>query len=214
MQCDDKHQIQHNIQDLIDLMGGKEKFCNNLDALFYEPLGMGKFQFYKTFGGDHTGNVGQFSMGNEPSFHIPYLYNYAGQPWKTQKKIRTLLNMWYRDDLMGIPGDEDGGGMSAFVIFSQMGFYPITPGIPVYVFGSPVFEDASLSLSNGKKLRIKAHDVSDRNKYIKSVKINGKEWTKPWFSHSDISEGGIIEFVMSETPNYAWGIDCPPPSGY
>lgn len=206
--------VQHNIPDLIKMMGGDEQFCDNLDALFSEPLGMGKFQFYKTFGGDQTGNVGQFSMGNEPSFHIPYLYNYAGQPWKTQKRIRTLLNMWYRDDLMGIPGDEDGGGMSAFVIFSQLGFYPVTPGVPVYVFGSPVFEDVRMNLSNGKVLRVKAHNVSDRNKYISSVKINGKEWTKVWFNHSDIADGGVIEFEMSEIPNYTWGVGSVPPCGY
>lgn len=207
-------EVPHNIPDLIELMGGNESFCKTLDSLFSEPLGMGKFQFYKTFGGDQTGNVGQFSMGNEPSFHIPYLYDYAGQPWKTQKRVRSLLDMWFRDDLMGIPGDEDGGGMSAFVIFSQLGFYPVTPGIPVYAIGSPVFQDATITLSNGRTLRIKADNTSDRNKYIQSVKINGKEWTKTWFSHNDIADGGVMEFVMGDTPNYDWGTGSVPPAGY
>ncbi len=114
--------VQHNIGDLVKLMEGNEKFVKNLDQTFREPLGKSKFDFYATLP-DHTGNVGQFSMANEPSFHIPYLYNYAGQPWKTQKRIRQLLKYWFRNDLMGMPGDEDGGGMTAFIVFSAMGFY-------------------------------------------------------------------------------------------
>ena len=97
--------------------------------MFNTPLSMSKWQFY-SFLPDHTGNVGMYSMANEPSLHVPYLYNYAGQPWMTQKRIRTLLKQWFRNDLMGVPGDEDGGGMSSFVVFSQMGFYPVKPGSP------------------------------------------------------------------------------------
>ena len=126
--------VQHNIGDLISLIGGNEAFTSALDSMFNTPLGMSKWQFYSTLP-DHTGNVGMFSMANEPSLHIPYLYNYAGKPWMTQKRIRTLLNQWFRNDLMGVPGDEDGGGMSAFVVFSQMGFYPVTPGSPTYNIG-------------------------------------------------------------------------------
>ena len=99
--------VQHNIPDLIDLMGGSEAFVNNLDAMFAKPLGRSKYAFYAMLP-DHTGNVGQFSMANEPSLHVPYLYNYAGQPWKTQKRLRKLLKEWFRNDLMGVPGDEDG----------------------------------------------------------------------------------------------------------
>ena len=94
-----------------------------------------------------------FSMANEPSLHIPYLYNYAGQPWKTQKRIRVLLDQWFRNDLMGVPGDEDGGGMSAFVVFSMMGFYPVTPGSPTYNIGSPVFSDVKIDLGDGNVFR-------------------------------------------------------------
>jgi len=110
--------VQHNIADLINLMGGREIFLANLNATFVEPLGKSKFEFYAQLP-DHTGNVGQFSMANEPSLHIPYLYNYAGQPWKTQKMIRTLLAEWFRNDLMGVPGDEDGGLIHA--IGAQVG---------------------------------------------------------------------------------------------
>ena len=109
--------VQHNIGDLISLVGGNDKFTAALDDMFNTPLGMSKWQFYSTLP-DHTGNVGMYSMANEPSLHIPYLYNYAGKPWMTQKRIRTLLTQWFRNDLMGVPGDEDGGGMSAFVAFS------------------------------------------------------------------------------------------------
>ena len=112
-------------------------------------MGRSKYAFYAQLP-DHTGNVGQFSMANEPALHIPYLYNYAGQPWKTQKRIRKLLQEWFRNDLMGVPGDEDGGGMSAFVAFSQMGFYPVTPGSASYNIGSPIFEKSSIDLGNGK----------------------------------------------------------------
>ncbi len=143
--------VQHDIQGLIGLMGGREAFAANLDQLFREDLERSKYQFWAKFP-DATGLVGQFSMGNEPSFHIPYLYNYAGEPWKTQKRIRFLLDVWFQDNIFGIPGDEDGGGMTAFVVFSQMGFYPVTPGLPVYNIGSPVFEEVSIKLDNGKAL--------------------------------------------------------------
>lgn len=125
-------------------MGGKEAFVDELEKMFDTPLGKSKYEFFSRFP-DHTGNVGQFSMANEPCLHIPYLYNYANKPWMTQKKIRALLEEWFRNDLMGMPGDEDGGGMSAFIVFSQLGFYPVTPGLPIYVIGSPVFERAKFS---------------------------------------------------------------------
>ena len=197
--------VQHGIADLIDMMGGNEVFVRELDSLFTTSLGMGKFNFYKAFGADQSGNVGQFSMGNEPSFHIPYLYNYAGCPWKTQKMVNRLLNMWFRNDLMGIPGDEDGGGMSAFVVFSQLGFYPMTPGTPVYTIGTPRFPEMKVTMTSGKVLEVIAHNVSNANKYVQSVKINGKDWKTAWFTHDDIKNGGIIEFEMGPKPNYQWG---------
>ena len=205
--------VPHNVADLIDLMGGNQQFIANLDQTFREPLGRGKYAFYAQIP-DHTGNVGQFSMANEPSLHIPYLYNYAGQPWKTQKRIRQLLKTWFRNDLMGVPGDEDGGGMSAFVVFSSLGFYPVTPGFPAYNIGSPLFAKAKVMLSNGKVFEIEAQGASDENKYIQSATLNGKEWNKPWFSHDDIKEGGKLVLVMGSRPNKTWGSagDAVPPS--
>lgn len=197
--------IAFNIPDLVMLMGGKETFVENLDRTFSEPLGKAKYQFYSQLP-DQTGNVGQFSMGNEPSLHIPYLYNYADAAWKTQKRIRSLIEMWFRNDLMGVPGDEDGGGLSAFVVFSAMGFYPVAAGTPEYEIGSPFFESIDLDLGNGKALKIRAKNCSRDNKYIQSVKINGKEWNKTSFDHEDIANGGSIEFVMGNRPNKTWGI--------
>ena len=196
--------VQHNIPDLVDLMGGNEAFVDTLDALFAEPLGRSKYAFYAQLP-DHTGNVGQFSMANEPSLHIPYLYNYAGQPWKTQKCIRKLLYEWFRNDLMGVPGDEDGGGMSAFVVFSQMGFYPITPGLPVYTIGSPVFDKVFIQLDNGKTLEIIAQQASMENKYIQSATLNGEQLTRPWIAHSAIENGGKLVLEMGPKANKLWG---------
>jgi len=204
--------VQHNVADLIKLMGGAEKFSENLDATFREPLGKSKFEFYATLP-DNTGNVGQFTMANEPSFHIPYLYNYAGQPWKTQKRIRQLLKYWFRNDLMGVPGDEDGGGMTAFVVFSSMGFYPVTPGSQSYNIGSPLFEKIKIQLGNGKVFEIIAKNCSERNKYIQSAMLNGKAWNKSWFNHSDIENGGLLFLEMGEKANKNWGnnlMDAPP----
>ena len=172
--------------------------------MFNEPLGMSKWSFY-SFLPDHTGNVGMFSMANEPSLHIPYLYNYAGQPWKTQKRIRTLLNQWFRNDVMGVPGDEDGGGMSAFVVFSQMGFYPVTPGSPTYNIGSPVFTDVKIDLGNGNTFEIKANNASEENKYVQSARLNGEVLNQPWFQHSDIAQGGLLELEMGPRANKEWG---------
>lgn len=196
--------VPHNIADLIELMGGRKNFISNLDKTFQEPLGRNKFEFYSQLP-DHTGNVGQFSMANEPCLHIPYLYNYAGQPWKTQKRIRQLLKTWFRNDLMGIPGDEDGGGMSAFVVFSTLGFYPVTPGFPIYNIGSPMFEEIKITLSNGKIFEITAKGASEKNKYVQSAILNNKKWDKPWFRHDDIKNGGKLILVMGDSPNKNWG---------
>ena len=205
--------VPHNVADLISLMGGNEQFIANLDRTFTEPLGRSKYAFYAKLP-DHTGNVGQFSMANEPSLHVPYLYNYAGQPWKTQKRIRQMLKTWFRNDLMGIPGDEDGGGMTSFVVFSSLGFYPVTPGLPAYTIGSPLFTDAKIRLSNGAVFEIEAKNASTDNKYIQSATLNGKEWNKSWFSHDDLMSGGKLVLVMGSKPNKTWasGAEDVPPS--
>ncbi|SDE68229.1 alpha-1,2-mannosidase, putative [Mucilaginibacter pineti] len=199
-------QVQHDIPGLINLMGGKEKFEGRLDQLFREGLGRSKYEFQAKFP-DVTGIVGQFSMGNEPSFHIPYLYNYTGSPWKTQKRVRFLLDVWYKDNIFGIPGDEDGGGMTAFVVFSSMGFYPLTPGNPVYTIGSPLFEKTTIDLPNGKQFKLVAKDCSVQNKYIQSAKLNGQVLDTPWFSHAQLIAGGELELQMGPKPNKQWGIN-------
>lgn len=199
--------VPHNIDDLITLMGGKMEFCRELNRMFSEPLGRSKYDFFAIMP-DHTGNVGQFSMANEPSLHIPYLYNHAGQPWMTQKRIRQLVNQWFRNDLMGLPGDEDGGGMSAFVVFSMLGFYPVTPGSPVYDIGTPFFKNAKVHLPNGRIFEIVAHNCSKENKYIQKAKLNGKCLNMPYIRHEDIMNGGRLVFEMGNRANLKWGTDA------
>ena len=165
--------VQHDLPGLFELMGGRDKAEAKLDQLFRQPLGMSKYEFWAKFP-DASGLVGQFSMGNEPSLHIPYLYNYLGAPWKTQKRVRMLISTWFTDTTLGMPGDEDGGGMSAFVVFSMMGFYPVTPGVPIYNLASPVFDRVTIRLHNGKTLRIVSRDNSEDNKYIQSLRLNGR----------------------------------------
>lgn len=204
--------VPHDVAGLVALMGGPERFCENLDRTFSEPLGRSKYDFYSKLP-DHTGNVGQFSMANEPSLHVPYLYNYAGKPWKTQKRVRQMLKTWFRNDLMGVPGDEDGGGMTSFVVFSSLGFYPVTPGLAVYNIGSPMFTDAKIRLEGGKVFEIEAVNASEENKYVRSATLNGVDWDKPWFSHDDIKDGGKLRLVMGREPNKEWGASSVPPSG-
>jgi predicted alpha-1,2-mannosidase len=197
-------QVQHDLKGLVKLMGGKNAFENRLDQLFREPLGRSKSEFWYKFP-DATGLVGQYSMGNEPSFFIPYLYNYTDAPWKSQKRIRFLLDVWFKDNIFGIPGDEDGGGMSAFVVFSSMGFYPITPGLPVYTIGSPVFEKTTIDLNDGKRFTVLANHCSKINKYIQSAKFDGQPLNTPWFTHAQLVAGGTLELEMGPKPNKSWG---------
>jgi predicted alpha-1,2-mannosidase len=196
--------VMHDFNGLIGLMGGREKAAANLDQLFREPLGRSKYEFQAKFP-DSTAMAGQFSMGNEPSFAIPYVYNRLGQPWKTQKRVRMLLESFFPDSLQGIPGDEDGGGMSAFVVFSMMGFYPVTPGIPVYDIGSPVFQKVTIHLRSGKDFVLVAHGASRENKYVESVRLNGKLLEQVWFRHREIANGGRLELTMGDAPNRSLG---------
>lgn len=206
--------VPHNVADLVSLMGGPDAFAANLDRTFAEPLGRGKYDFYSQLP-DHTGNVGQFSMANEPSLHVPYLYNYAGKPWKTQKCIRKMLATWFRPDLMGVPGDEDGGGMTSFVVFSAIGLYPVTPGLPLYNIGSPLFRKSEIALPSGKSFVIEAPGASADNKYIQSATLNGKPWNKSWIPHSALIGGGKLVLRMGPRPNRDWASDpsSVPPSG-
>ena len=198
--------VQHDLHGLIELMGGRAKAEAKLDQLFRAPLGMSKYAFWAKFP-DASGLVGQFSMGNEPSLHIPYLYNYLGAPWKTQKRVRMLLDTWFTDTTLGMPGDEDGGGISSFVVFSMMGIYPVTPGAPIYDLASPVFDRITIRLHNGKTVRIICRNNSKENKYIQNIRLNGKNQKQVWFRHCDIANGGTIELEMGNLPNKVLGTE-------
>lgn len=196
--------VQHDIDGLIGLMGGPKPFEANLDNMFREELGAIRWDFWDQFP-DHTAIVGQFSMANEPSMHIPYLYNYVGAPWKTQKRVRSLMRQWFRNDLMGVPGDEDGGGLSAFAVFSSIGLYPVTPGTPFYNIGSPLFERTTLTTDTGKRFEILARGCSEENKYIRSATLDGRTLDRPWLSHAEIVGGGRLVLTMDSRPNKSWG---------
>lgn len=196
--------VQHDVQGLINLMGGKEKFIQKLDELFSTSHRMDKLTFLGQFP-DMTGLMGMYCQGNEPAFHIPYLYNYAGQPWKTQKKVRQIMDLWFDTDPHGISGDEDGGAMSSWYVFSAMGLYPQCPGRPIFDIGSPVFDEVSINVGNGKTFVIEAKNVSAQNKYIQSATLNGKPFDQTWINHSDIVKGGKLVFEMGPRPNKQWG---------
>ncbi len=205
--------VQHDVQGLIDLMGSREAFVEKLNALFTEQYIMDKPAFWGQFP-DMSGLIGQYSQGNEPSFHVPYLYNYAGAPWRTQRRVRDIMKLWYNAGPMGLCGDDDIGSLSSWYVFSAMGFYPVCPGRPVYDLGSPLFEKVTIRLPEGKAFTIHARGVSDRNKYIQSATLNGEPWDRPWFSHSDLANGGTLELVMGPRPNKDWGSapEAAPPS--
>jgi predicted alpha-1,2-mannosidase len=205
--------VEHDVAGLINLMGGRDRFVEKLDSLFTEQYGGNKFVFLNQFP-DMTGLIGQFAIGNEPSNHIPYLYNYAGAPWKTQRMVREIMNVWFNAGPLGLPGAEDGGSLSSWYVLSAMGFYPVCPGRAVYDIGSPIFDEVKIMLGNGKVFTIEAKGVSAKNKYIQSAELNGKPLNKPWFAHGDIAEGGRLVLRMGPRPNKTWGSspDAAPPS--
>lgn len=205
--------VQHDIDGLIRLFGSRKAFIAKLDSLFALQYPGYKFEFQRQFP-DMTGLTGMHSQGNEPAFHIPYLYCYAGEPWKTQKMVRLIMDAWYFNHPMGLCGDDDDGTLSAWYVFSAMGFYPVCPGMPYYVIGSPLFPETVLHLPNGKVFRIVARNVSRQNKYIQSATLNGQNWDKPWFLHKDLMKGGTLELHMGPAPNKKWGSapEAAPPS--
>lgn len=205
--------VQHDPAGLMALMGGRDKFDARLDALFEEQYGTSKFTFLGQFP-DMTGLIGLYAQGNEPSFHIPYFYNYCGKPWKTQRQVRKIMDVWYGDGPLGISGDEDGGAMSSWYVLSALGFYPVSPGRPDYEIGSPIFEESRITLDKGAVFTIKANSVSAQNKYIQSAMLNGKPLNRPWFEHSDIAKGGMLVLEMGPRPNMVWGSapEAAPPS--
>ena len=192
---------QHDVSGMVALHGGREAMAAKLDQLFIEQYdGVLKSTFLMQYP-DATGLMGQFCMGNEPSFHIPYLYNHCGQAWKTQRKVHELIDLWFPDTPLGICGDEDGGAMSAFLAFSAMGFYPVDPASGDYDLGSPIFDKVEISLPNGRTFTVLAKGASGKAKYIQAASLNGKPLTAPKFSHKELLEGGTLELTMGERPN-------------
>ena len=188
--------VPHDVHGLISAFGGDKPFTNKLDSLFIVQGDMGK-----DASPDISGLIGQYAHGNEPGHHIIYLYDYAGQPWKTALRVREVLRTMYHDSVDGLSGNEDVGQMSAWYILSSLGFYQVEPAGGRYVFGSPLFNEASMNVGNGKTFRIIAHNNSKENMYIQSVKLNGKPYTRCYIDFKDIVRGGKLEFTMGNKPS-------------
>ena len=188
--------VPHDVHGLVAAFGGEKPFVSKLDSLFIVNGDMGA-----EASPDITGLIGQYAHGNEPSHHILYMYNYVGQPWKGADKIRYVLANLYHDGFDGLSGNEDVGQMSAWYILSSVGFYQVDPAGGRYVFGSPLFDEATLNVGNGKTFRVVAHNNSSENKYIQSAKLNGKSYTRSYIDFKDIVRGGTLEFVMGNKPS-------------
>ncbi|GAA4294868.1 GH92 family glycosyl hydrolase [Nibribacter koreensis] len=196
--------VFHDVQGLVNLMGGKENFVKKLDSVFTLPP-----VFDDTYYGSviheikemQIANMGQYAHGNQPIQHMIYLYNFAGAPWKTQYWTRETMNRMYKPTPDGYCGDEDNGQTSAWYVFSAMGFYPVCPGTTQYVLGAPLFQKMTLTLENGKKVEIEAPKNSDQNRYVQELKVNGKSYDKNWVDHFDLMKGGRLKFDMTDKPN-------------
>lgn len=195
--------VPHDVDGLIALHGGNEKFSNMLEQLFTESSEItGDF-----ISADITGLIGQYAHGNEPSHHIAYMFNHAQQPWRTQYWVNEILKTQYSTQPDGLSGNEDCGQMSAWYVFSAMGFYPMNPASTEYEITSPLFEKSTIQLNNKKTFTIIAKDVTAENMYIQSATLNGKPFHKTTLSHSTILSGGTLEFQMGNKPNTQWGIN-------
>lgn len=197
-------QAPQDVFGLIQIMGGEQAFLDKLNRLFVMDLP----EKYYADNEDITADclVGGYVHGNEPSHHVPYLYAWTSTPWKTQEWLRTILNKMYRNDIRGLGGNDDCGQMSAWYIFSSLGFYPVAPGTDQYVLGAPYLPYMKVTLENGKVVEIKAPKVSDRNRYVQSVRINGKPYTKLYVTHNQLVDGCVIEFEMGAKPNKKRGL--------
>lgn len=201
--------VPHDVQGLINLLGGREKFDAKLDAFFstpYHPRGICR---------DCTGLIGEYVQGNQPDQQSAYYYDWGGQPWKTQALARRILKEMYGSDKTGyaFPGMDDQGSTSSWYVLSAMGFYTVDPASPDYIMGSPLFNQITLHMGNGKSFVVVARNNSEKNIYIQSATLDGKPWNKPWFSQSDIANGGRMVLEMGPQPNKQWGSapdDAPP----
>jgi len=202
--------VFHDIEGLKHLMGGNKMFIRMLDSVFVMPPIYDE-SYYRSVIHEiremQIMNMGQYAHGNQPIQHMLYLYNYAGQPWKTQYWVRESMNRLYKPTPDGYCGDEDNGQTSAWYIFSAMGFYPVCPGTDQYVFGAPLFKKMTIYLENGNKLIVDASENSERNLYVGQSRWNNKPWNKNWFNHFDLIKGGTLHFKMQSQPDYKRGID-------
>ena len=181
--------VPHHQRGLMEAMGGREAYAAKLDSMF---------------------TYGRYWHGNEPCHQVAWLFNYAGQPWKTQQAVRHILDTEYLPVPGGLSGNDDAGQMSAWYVFGALGFYPVCPATPYYAIGSPVFPRAEIAVGNGRTFTIEAEGTSPENIYIQSATLNGKPYNKSYISHSDITGGGVLRFVMGPRPNPAWGTENPP----
>ena len=191
--------VPHDVNRLIELMGGEKSFISKMDSLFTMHL-PSEF-FAETEDVTEEGLLGGYVHGNEPSHHIVFLYNWTSQPWKTQYWQREIMNKMYKNNIDGLCGNDDCGQMSAWYILSEFGFYPVCPGTDQYVLGAPYLPFIKINLENGNTLTIKAEGISDKNRYVKSVKLNGQPYTKGFITIDDILKGGELTFEMSSKPN-------------
>lgn len=191
--------VPHDVNGMIACMGGEKSFVEKLDSLFSMHLAEDYYEHNEDITNDCL--LGGYVHGNEPSHHVPYLYAWTSAPWKTQYWLREIMNRMYRNDIHGLSGNDDCGQMSAWYIFSAMGFYPVCPGSDEYVLGAPYLPYIKLHLPNGNILEIRAPDVSDDNRYVRSLKIDGKVYDKLYIKHSDILKGGLWEFDMRSVPS-------------
>jgi predicted alpha-1,2-mannosidase len=196
--------VPQDITGLMGLMGGELKFSRKLDQLFTAESKTTGFEQL-----DITGFIGQYAHGNEPSHHIAYLYDYAHQAWKTQYYVRQIMNDFYKATPDGLIGNEDCGQMSAWYVLSALGFYPVTPGSPVYAIGTPLFPEIKVHLENGRSFIVKANNVSNRNFYIQSARLNGEPYHKVFINHVDLMTGGELVFEMGGQPNHTWATQAP-----
>jgi len=200
--------VFQDIEGLKKLMGGNETFIKMLDSVFIMPPVYDE----SYYGGViheiremQIMNMGQYAHGNQPIQHMIYLYNYGGQPYKTQYWVRQAMNKLYKPTPDGYCGDEDNGQTSAWYLFSALGFYPVTPATDQYVLGTPLFKKATITLENGKTIVINAPANSDKNLYVQSLLMNGKVWDKNWLNHFDLQKGATLNFIMTALPNKSRG---------
>lgn len=193
--------VPHDVYGLINYMGGANRFVAKLDALFTADTALKGSHIPP----DITGLIGQYAHGNEPSHHIAYLYNYAGYPEKTADRVREICNTLYNNTPEGLSGNEDCGQMSAWYIFSVLGFYPVNPANGEYVMSVPLVQESALQLPDGKLFRIITKEASTKNKYIKQVLLNGEVYTKSYIKHFDILKGGILEIILADEPGKNFG---------